>query len=85
MSDKVDVIKKGIEETRSDMGILKTVVEEVGRKGDKLSKEFIGTASNLADYKTQIFKEIEDIKQHFKKTSDEQQFINKEVSSIFGF
>jgi len=71
-----------VEELTTDMYMLKGNMEELDRKAVKLSQEYITTCDNMAEYKTNIFKVIDDLKLELKTTSDSQASMNKDVSIL---
>ena len=80
--DHIQNVKKMVEELTTDMYMLKGNMEELDRKAVKLSQEYITTCDNMAEYKTNIFKVIDDLKLELKTTSDAQASTNKDVSIL---
>jgi len=77
--DHIQNVKKMVEELTTDMFMLRGNMEELDRKAVKLSQEFITTCDNMAEYKTNIFKVIDDLKLELKTNNDSQISMNKDM------
>jgi len=84
LMDHIQNVKKMVEELQTDMYMLKGNMEELDRKAVKLSQEYITTCDNMAEYKTNIFKVIDDLKLELKTTSDSQASMNKDMTFRIG-
>jgi len=79
MVERIDNMKKSVDDVKTDMEMLRVSLGELDRKAQNLSKEFIDSSGNVAEYKTSIFKNIDDLRQELKSTTENQQHSNKEV------